>query len=134
MKRLSIVVVVLLIIIGTVVPATAWKIEQGPCMNIKINMSEEHVKLSAAKMAVLIKTGILDISVIDKDATGLCLITRPKFNPWDLEPEYIVGLIIHTLRIRPLANTVIIGIDGVPLFIFIYNHLDGTLCCKGVSK
>ena len=134
MKKLSTVVITLLIIIGITTPAAAWKIKQGPCMSIKINMSEEYVKMSALKVAILIKAKVLDIYKIDKEATGLCLMTRPSFDPWGLKPKYVVGLVIHALRIRQSANIIVIGIDATPLFIFTYNHTSGILCCEGVTK
>jgi len=133
MKKLPLIVMITVLIASFVAPLSAWEFKQGPCYDIKIDMSREKVELSAVKLAVLVKMGVLKVSAIASDCTGLNLVTRPDFNPWDLESQYLVGVAVHALRVRPQANEVILGVDGLPLFIFTYHREYGKLCCKGVK-
>jgi hypothetical protein len=132
MKKLSIITVALSLVIALAIPARAWELHQGPCMDIKIDMSKDKVETSAMKLAILTKMGVLLMSKIDESCTGVNLISKQNFNPWMLESEYLIGVTIHALRVRPQANEVILGVNGLPVFVFTYHREYGKLCCEGV--
>lgn len=134
MKRLPIMLVTFAMIIGLATSAIAWTSHSGRCTKLKLDTSAKAVKTSIEKLLAIVETGTMEIREISEDGVGVCLFNTQHFDPLTLRGEHIIEIVIHTLRACPSANTVVLGINGRPMFIFTYSDAQEELCYKEVEE